>query len=168
MENNYDSIVIGSGIGGLSCALSLAILKHRVLLIEQYDKIGGYLNPFSYTYGNKEYLWDYGFQYGGRMTKGNIEYDLLNYLTDGSMTFPRFDKKFQLFKCFDFPGVRDFEYNTDDNTVKPGEKYGDFTKMLLREYPEEQEAIKTFWSYLNKIQKHLEDLVKPKIFCYFL
>ena len=38
MKNNYDDIVIGSGAGGLSCALSLAILKHRVLLIEQHEK----------------------------------------------------------------------------------------------------------------------------------
>lgn len=37
----YDVIVIGSGIAGLSSALAAAEMSHRVLLLEKADKLGG-------------------------------------------------------------------------------------------------------------------------------
>lgn len=37
----YDAIVIGSGLGGLTCAKRLADAGHRVLLLEQHFQLGG-------------------------------------------------------------------------------------------------------------------------------
>ncbi len=43
---DYEAVVIGSGAGGLSAALSLARNGLSVLLLEAMPSFGGYLNPF--------------------------------------------------------------------------------------------------------------------------
>ena len=44
---NIDTIIIGSGAGGLSCALSLAKSGQRVLLLEQHSVAGGWCHSFN-------------------------------------------------------------------------------------------------------------------------
>ncbi|RPI91711.1 MAG: NAD(P)/FAD-dependent oxidoreductase [Spirochaetales bacterium] len=41
MEKNYDAIVIGAGVGGLSTATLLAKEGRKVLLLERTDRVGG-------------------------------------------------------------------------------------------------------------------------------
>ena len=44
---DYDAIVIGSGLGGLTVASLLAQLgKKRVLVLEQHFQLGGYTHAF--------------------------------------------------------------------------------------------------------------------------
>ena len=38
---NYDAIIIGSGLGGLTCGAMLAKSGKKVLVLEQHDLIGG-------------------------------------------------------------------------------------------------------------------------------
>lgn len=46
-ENEYDAIIIGSGLGGLSCAAAFARQGFKTLVIEQHYKIGGYATTFN-------------------------------------------------------------------------------------------------------------------------
>ena len=41
LKDNYDTIVIGSGLGGLTCANRLARAGHSVLLLEHHIQLGG-------------------------------------------------------------------------------------------------------------------------------
>ena len=45
--SNYDAIIIGSGLGGLSCAAYLAKHGQKVLVLEQHSVPGGYATSFS-------------------------------------------------------------------------------------------------------------------------
>ncbi|MCW8803283.1 MAG: NAD(P)/FAD-dependent oxidoreductase, partial [Ignavibacteriaceae bacterium] len=45
-ENEYDVIIIGSGLGGLSCAAAFARQGFKPLVIEQHYKVGGYATTF--------------------------------------------------------------------------------------------------------------------------
>ncbi len=44
---DYDAIIIGAGLGGLSCAAAFARQGFTPLVIEQHDKPGGYATAFS-------------------------------------------------------------------------------------------------------------------------
>jgi phytoene dehydrogenase-like protein len=44
---DYDVVVIGSGLGGLSCAAAFARQGFRPLVLEQHDKPGGYATAFA-------------------------------------------------------------------------------------------------------------------------
>ncbi len=45
-EYEYDVIVIGSGIGGLTCGAVLSKRGYKVLVLEQHSQIGGYCSSF--------------------------------------------------------------------------------------------------------------------------
>jgi all-trans-retinol 13,14-reductase len=60
----WDSIVIGSGIGGLTTAVLLARhAGHRVLVLERHYEAGG----FTHTFRRPGYQWDVGLHYIGQM-----------------------------------------------------------------------------------------------------
>ena len=56
MENEWDIIVIGSGMGGMVTAAALSRVGHKVLMLEQYDKLGGQTHSFS----REGFSWDAG------------------------------------------------------------------------------------------------------------
>jgi len=45
-ESDYDVIIIGAGMGGLSAAAHLAVNDVKVLVLEQHDKVGGCTTNF--------------------------------------------------------------------------------------------------------------------------
>ena len=55
-EKEWDTIIIGTGIGGMSCGAALAKMGHRVLMLEQHYLPGGYTHMFA----RKGYEWDVG------------------------------------------------------------------------------------------------------------
>jgi len=73
---DYHAIVIGSGAGGLSAALSLTRNGFSVLLLEAMPSFGGYLNPFR----KKQYTFYTGLRYLGQLGKGEAFWSLLDTL----------------------------------------------------------------------------------------
>ncbi len=55
-KNDWDVIVIGSGIGGMAAAAALSKTGYRVLLLEQYHTLGGLTHSFS----RDGFSWDVG------------------------------------------------------------------------------------------------------------
>jgi len=45
-EDEYDVIVVGSGIGGLTCGALLSKRGYKVLVLEQHYQVGGYCSSF--------------------------------------------------------------------------------------------------------------------------
>ncbi len=45
-KNQFDAVIVGSGLGGLSCAAAFARQGFKVLVLEQHDKPGGYATSF--------------------------------------------------------------------------------------------------------------------------
>jgi len=45
-EGQFDAVIIGSGLGGLSCAAAFARQGFKALVLEQHDKPGGYATSF--------------------------------------------------------------------------------------------------------------------------
>src|SRR5688572_25449894 len=60
-EQFFDTIIIGSGISGLSLAAILSKDGQKVLVLEQHYVIGG----CTHTFTRKKYEWDIGLHYVG-------------------------------------------------------------------------------------------------------
>ncbi len=76
VDEHYDVIVIGSGIGGLANAALLSRLGRRVCVLEQHYTAGG----FTHTYERNGYEWDVGVHYIG---EGHKPYSPLRRIFDG-------------------------------------------------------------------------------------
>jgi all-trans-retinol 13,14-reductase len=65
VRDDYDAIIIGSGMGGLTTAALLAKLGKRVCVLEQHYTAGGY----THSYEREGYEWDVGVHYIGEVHK---------------------------------------------------------------------------------------------------
>ena len=89
LEEAYDAIVIGSGMGGMSTAAILA--KHagwRVLVLERHFTAGGYTHVFK----RPGYEWDVGLHYIGEVQDRHAGMrPFFDYLTDGQLNWESMD-----------------------------------------------------------------------------
>ena len=75
-ETEYDTIVVGSGIGGLTAATRLAQNNQRILVIEANSDFGGYIRPINFG----EYSFDMGLHYLGKLGQGELFREILDKL----------------------------------------------------------------------------------------
>ena len=67
LEEQYDAIIIGTGMGSLTTAAFLAKEGKKVLLLERHYTAGG----FTHIFKRKGYEWDVGIHYIGEVQKEN-------------------------------------------------------------------------------------------------
>lgn len=130
-ENEYDVIIVGSGIGGLSCGTLLSKRGYKVLVLEQHYRIGGYCSSFN----RKGFLFNTGVEdVSGLWEKGPVNF-LLKEL--GLRTNDLFVKNTT---SYIFKGRRiDLPHNLEE-----------FTKLLSEKFPDEKESVHTFFDEAKK------------------
>lgn len=74
--DDWDAIVIGSGMGGMAAAAALAKVGHKILLLEQYQTLGGLTHSFSM----EGFCWDVGIHYLNCVAPEDRERRLLDWL----------------------------------------------------------------------------------------
>ena len=90
-ENAPDVIIIGSGIGGLTCAALCGRAGLRVLVLEQHDIAGGCLHTYTvhgkqgYNGQGYTYEWDVGIHYVGEMGTTTPQGAMLKQITRGQL-----------------------------------------------------------------------------------
>ena len=87
MSQQHDVIVIGSGIGGLTAALTAARKGRSVLVLEAAKQFGGYINPFR----RGGYHFDPGIHYIGEAGEGQSFRNLLDKLGLDEIRFSEMD-----------------------------------------------------------------------------
>ena len=80
---HWDAVVVGSGMGGMTAAVALSKMGHRVLLLEQYKTLGGLTHSFS----RGGFSWDAGIHYLGCLAPDDRERGMLDWLTSTPMEF---------------------------------------------------------------------------------
>ena len=82
LEEEWDAIVVGSGMGGLTTAVMLA--KHagkRVLVLERHYTAGG----LTHTFHRPGFGWDGGLHYVGQMRPGEAVRKAFDHVTGGAV-----------------------------------------------------------------------------------
>ena len=136
VKDEYDVVVIGSGLGGLTSANVLAKCGHSVLLLEHHYQFGGLATWFKRP---GRHIFDislHGFPYG--MVKSCRKYwtkeiaDSIHQLKDVRFINPQFD----IWTTFDKK---------------------DFTDILVDKFGESREQVEAFYSHLRQMNFYDDD-----------
>jgi all-trans-retinol 13,14-reductase len=134
----YDSIIIGSGAGGLSAAICLARAGQRVAVIEQHYVPGGWCHSF-YIDGHR---FSPGVHYIGLMDKGESTSDLYRGLGIAN------DLVFFNAKAYEHCLIG---RERIDLPADAGQLY----QSLAERFPEEKKGIKKYLDLVQKVSRQL-------------
>ena len=147
LEDNYDVIVIGSGMGGLTAAALLSKEGKKVLVLERHYTAGG----FTHVFKRKGYEWDVGIHYIGEVQNKNSPIrKMFDYVSQCNL------------KWEDMGEVYD--------RVVIGEKKYDFVKgvenfknTLVSYFPDESKAIEDYIQLVFDCNKTMKKFYIEKI-----
>jgi len=146
-DQEWDYLIIGSGMGGMCTAAFLAKLGKKVLVLEQHYIPGG----FTHTFKRKKWVWDVGVHAVGEVTEHTIIGRLLKSLTNDRLKWT------SLGPCYDefyFPG--DFRINFPDHPQG-------FRDNLVKAFPEEQVGIDLYLAKVKKVAKVMQKYYVSRI-----
>lgn len=134
--NNYDSVVVGGGISGLTCAAYLARSGSNVILLEKNDKCGGLVNTFT----KDGFLFDGGVR---ALESAGIILPMLREL----------QIEIETVKSPVSVGIENdiIHINSEDSL-------NDYAALLRKFYPESEDDIERVISVIKKITKDMEVL----------
>ncbi len=140
MQDKYDIIIIGSGLGGLVCGAILGKEGYNVCIAEQCRTAGGCLQSFV----REGYTIDTGVHYAGSMGEGQIMSQYLNYLgiADCLHTFPM-DNAFDIINM----GGKEFRYVGG---------YDNFFNSLAGEFPKEKKGLEKYIDTIKEIGSSID------------
>ncbi len=138
-SEQYDAIVIGSGIGGLSVAALMAKEGKKILVLERHYTAGGYTHVFK----RRGYEWDVGIHYIGEVHRPYTELaKLFHYISDGKLEWAYMGDVYD--KIIFGKKVYDFHAGKENFIAK------------MKEYfpaPKDQQAIEEYVALIYKAQK---------------
>ena len=139
LTDNYDVIIIGSGISGLCSAALLSMEGKKVLVLEKHFKIGGY----THTFKRQNYEWDVGIHYiGGMHNKRSFSRRLFDKITDNNLKWNKTDDNYDRIifpdKSYDF--------------IAPKNK---FIENMKNYFPEESSNIDKYIDTITSINRSM-------------
>jgi all-trans-retinol 13,14-reductase len=140
LDAEYDVIVIGSGISGLTTAALLAKEgKKKVLVLEAHYTAGGY----SHTYKRKGYEWDVGIHYVGWVDNPRHPMtEILNSITGGRLKWESLGDTFDT-----------MAYGNDLYRFRAGSD--NYLNSLVEHFPGERKAIKKFQDLARVVERKI-------------
>ena len=146
LQDNYDVIIIGTGISGLCCGALLAMEGKKVLLLEKHFKIGGY----THTFNRQNYEWDVGIHYVGAVhNKKSITRRIFDKLSSNSLKWNKMSDNYDRIifpdKSYDF--------------IAPKSKFID---SLSTYFPKESKNIEKYVDIVTKVNKTIFKYMSAK------
>ncbi|MEZ6124276.1 MAG: NAD(P)/FAD-dependent oxidoreductase [Planctomycetaceae bacterium] len=139
-DANFDVIVIGSGIGGLTTAGILArVARLRVLVLESHFKLGG----FTHSFRRKNYEWDAGVHYVGEMYDGAMARRVMDFITNHGVKWHRMGKTVERIM---FP----------EGTFEYPDNFNDLQESLIRRFPHEESGIRKYFKDVKRAKGWLD------------
>ncbi len=136
--NNFDIVIIGSGMGGLVCADILSKEGYKVCVLEKNRQIGGSLQ----TYVRNKVIFDSGVHYLGGLGKGQNLYQLFKYL--GIMDRLKLQKMDE--DVFDKIIIEN-----DNKEYIFAQGYENFIQHLLKDFPNEEKGLRLYCDKIKEV-----------------
>ena len=131
---DYDAIVIGSGIGGMTAAGLLAGVAHkRVLVLEKHTEPGGQTHVFRRDGAS----WDVGVHYVGDVAPGSQARAYFDYLSGGALRWNRMPESFDRYI---YPSL---QFAAPGNPAL-------YAQRLIQAFPDEAPAIRQYFRDIRK------------------
>jgi all-trans-retinol 13,14-reductase len=136
--NNFDIVIIGSGMGGLVCADILGREGYKICVLEKNRQIGGCLQ----TYVRDKVIFDSGVHYLGGLGKGQNLYQVFKYL--GIIDKLKLQKMEE--DVFDKIIIEN-----DEKEYVYAQGYENFIQHLLKEFPAEEKALRLYCEKIKEV-----------------
>ncbi|SMF74726.1 phytoene desaturase family protein [Pseudobacteriovorax antillogorgiicola] len=137
IDDQYDCIVVGSGMGGLATAACLSKAGQKVLVLEKHYTAGG----FTHTFQRKGYEWDVGVHYIGEVhRKHSVMRRVFDYVSDGALQWS------------EMPPVYDRIYlgpDAYDYVAGPQQ----FKERMVSYFPKEERAIEQYVDMIRQVSR---------------
>lgn len=147
LEQNYDAIVIGSGIGGLTTAAALSKVGKKVLVLEQHYTAGG----MTHSYSRNGYEWDVGVHYIGDVgSRKSLTRRMFDFVSEGELEWAPMDDNYDRF----FIGEERFD-------MLAGKQQ--FVNSLKQRFPGEEEAIDEYMRRMAQVGKAVQAIGVEKL-----
>ena len=151
-EEQYDTIVIGSGIGGLATAAFLSKEGKKVLVLERHYTAGG----FTHVFKRNGYEWDVGIHYIGEVQRPNSAIRrMFDYITNGNLKWA------DMGRVYDRIIIGDKEYEF----VKGVEN---FKQQLIEYFPKDKDAVNQYVDLVFSVVKSMGSYYSAKALTPFL
>jgi len=144
-SDSYDAIIIGSGLGGLSCAAAFARQGFKPLVLEQHSIPGGYATAFTRR----------GFKFDVSLHSTTFGYgDPNNKLIPGfpEVEGPEFLLHSSLFRVI-FP---------EHDIIAPQQNVNGYIEILCKHFPEESEGIKSLFQAMGGLSQEIQKLTQAR------
>ncbi len=119
LEEHYDAIIIGSGMGSLTTAALLSKEGKKVMVLERHYTAGG----FTHVFKRRGYEWDVGIHYIGEVQNPNAAIrKMFDYVSNNQLEWADmgevYDKIIIGDKTYDFvKGVENFKNLRLSNSI---------------------------------------------------
>ncbi|KAI4878481.1 hypothetical protein NFI96_018341 [Prochilodus magdalenae] len=150
VPQNLDAIVIGSGIGGMTAAATIAKLDKRVLVLEQHDQAGG----CCHTFIDKGFEFDVGLHYIGQLHENSLFRVIMDQITEGQLQFEKLDKHVDT--VIMGTGEQRKKY-----TIHSGKT--EMEEHLKKQFPNDIKAVEGFFKLMKTSAKHTPLLATLKL-----
>lgn len=156
----FDVVIIGSGLGGLECAYILAKEGYKVCVLEKNRQFGGNLQIFV----RDRAIFDTGIHYIGGLAEGQ--------------NLNRYFKYFGLMdrlklKRMDMDGFDVISFSGHEKEYRHAQGYENFIEVLSKDFPKERKAIVEYCNKIREITQQFplynlrvgdKDILNTKIF----
>ncbi|XP_062331578.1 inactive all-trans-retinol 13,14-reductase [Osmerus eperlanus] len=150
VPKDLDVIVIGSGIGGLTVAATLAKVGKKVLVLEQHDQSGG----CCHTYVEKGFEFDVGLHYIGQLHENSLLRIAFDQITEGQLEFVELDQHFDTIQIGLGEEKREYTIFTGKTEMEA---------HLKKQFPDDVAAIETFFRIMKVSAKKTHYLATLKL-----
>ncbi|MFH1455732.1 MAG: NAD(P)/FAD-dependent oxidoreductase [archaeon] len=135
-KHNYDAIIVGSGIGGLTTGAILSKEGKKVAVLEKHYTVGG----FTHVFKRRDWIFEVGVHYIGEMENPeSLMRKISDYVTDGRLEWHLFTDNYDRVvvegESFEFPAGKD-----------------NLQSELEKRFPEEKKAIAKYLKMIKNVR----------------